>query len=120
MHADRENRSAKFWLDPDVLLEANHGHARKELRDIERMLKRDLDSSIVPGFEPTHSHEANRPDVLLACRAGPGGLAALYLPTSKLLAGKSYQTKLHEPEGQARVTRSLACLSGKCGRGLVR
>jgi hypothetical protein len=25
MHVDRENRSAKFWLDPDVALEENHG-----------------------------------------------------------------------------------------------
>jgi hypothetical protein len=25
MHVDRENRSAKFWLDPVVTLVTNHG-----------------------------------------------------------------------------------------------
>jgi Domain of unknown function (DUF4160) len=29
MHADRENRSAKFWLDPDASLETNHGYSLK-------------------------------------------------------------------------------------------
>ena len=43
MHADRENRSAKFWLDPNVLLEANHGYGRKELRDIERVMRENLE-----------------------------------------------------------------------------
>src|SRR5438105_4676750 len=43
MHADRENQSAKFWLDPDVLLEANHGYGRKELRDIERIVRENLE-----------------------------------------------------------------------------
>jgi hypothetical protein len=38
MHVDRENRSAKFWLDPAVTLEENHGYSRQELRDIERIL----------------------------------------------------------------------------------
>jgi uncharacterized protein DUF4160 len=37
MHIDRENMSAKFWLDPDVSLEENHGYNRRELRDIERI-----------------------------------------------------------------------------------
>jgi hypothetical protein len=39
MHVDRENRSAKFWLDPDVTLAANHGYSRRELRDIERIMR---------------------------------------------------------------------------------
>ena len=43
MHADRENRSAKFWLDPDVLLDANYGYGRKELRDIERIMRENLE-----------------------------------------------------------------------------
>jgi len=43
MHVDRENRSAKFWLDPDVVLEENHGYSRKELRDIERILRENLE-----------------------------------------------------------------------------
>ncbi|WP_232280253.1 hypothetical protein [Roseiflexus castenholzii] len=25
MHVDRESKSAKFWLDPDVALAENHG-----------------------------------------------------------------------------------------------
>lgn len=32
MHVDREHRSAKFWLDPDVTLATNHGYGRQELR----------------------------------------------------------------------------------------
>lgn len=43
MHVDRENWSAKFWLDPDVALEENHGYSRKELRDIERILRENLE-----------------------------------------------------------------------------
>jgi hypothetical protein len=39
MHVDRENRSAKFWLDPDVALADNYGYSRKELRDIERIIR---------------------------------------------------------------------------------
>ena len=42
-HVDRENRSAKFWLDPDVALADNHGYSRKELRDIERMIRENLE-----------------------------------------------------------------------------
>ncbi len=44
MHVDRENWSAKFWLDPDVALEENHGYSRKELRDIERILRENLEA----------------------------------------------------------------------------
>lgn len=44
MHIDRENRSAKFWLDPDVTLVENHGYRRKDLRDIERILHENLEA----------------------------------------------------------------------------
>ena len=43
MHVDRENRSAKFRLDPDVALEENHGYSRKELRDIDRIMREHLE-----------------------------------------------------------------------------
>jgi hypothetical protein len=43
MHVDRETRSVKFWLDPDVVLEENHGYDRKELRVIERILRENLE-----------------------------------------------------------------------------
>ena len=33
VHVDRENFSAKFWLEPDAALVANHGYGRQELRD---------------------------------------------------------------------------------------
>jgi len=39
MHVDRENLSAKFWLDPDAALADNHGYSRKELRDIEHIIR---------------------------------------------------------------------------------
>jgi len=35
--------SAKFWLDPDVALVHNYGYRRKELRDIERILRDNLE-----------------------------------------------------------------------------
>lgn len=43
LHVDCENKSAKFWLDPDVALVENHGCARKELRDIERIMRENLE-----------------------------------------------------------------------------
>lgn len=43
MHVDRENVSAKFWLDPDVTLAENYGYTRKELRDIERLIRDNLE-----------------------------------------------------------------------------
>ncbi len=43
MHVDRERRSAKFWLDPDVALAENYGYSRKELRDIERIVRGNLE-----------------------------------------------------------------------------
>jgi hypothetical protein len=44
MHVDRENKSAKFWLDPVVSLAENHGYSRKELRDIERIARDNLET----------------------------------------------------------------------------
>lgn len=44
MHVDRENKSAKFWFDPDVALAENHGYNRKELRDIERIARENLET----------------------------------------------------------------------------
>ena len=44
MHVDRENLSAKVWLDPDVRVAENHGFARKELRSIERMTQENLEN----------------------------------------------------------------------------
>lgn len=43
MHVDRENMSAKFRLDPDVSLAKNYGFKRKELRDIERIIRGNLE-----------------------------------------------------------------------------
>ena len=43
MHVDRENMSAKFWLDPDVSLAKNYGFKRKELRNIERIIRDNLE-----------------------------------------------------------------------------
>jgi hypothetical protein len=46
MHVDRESMSAKFWLDPVVSLVDNHGYARRELRDIERIIRDHLEMLI--------------------------------------------------------------------------
>jgi hypothetical protein len=43
MHVDRERLSAKFWLDPDVTLATNHGFGRRELRDIEAIMRANLE-----------------------------------------------------------------------------
>ncbi len=43
MHVDRENKSAKFWLDPDASLADDHGYSRKELRDIEQITRENLE-----------------------------------------------------------------------------
>ncbi len=43
VHVDRENKSAKFWLDPDVSSAENYGYNRKELRDIERIARENLE-----------------------------------------------------------------------------
>ncbi len=42
-HVDREQMSAKFWLDPDPSLAENYGFNRKELRDIERTIRDHLE-----------------------------------------------------------------------------
>ena len=34
---------------------------RIQLRDIERLLKREIESSVLPGFEPQHTHAVPRP-----------------------------------------------------------
>ncbi|MEZ4542037.1 MAG: DUF4160 domain-containing protein [Chloroflexota bacterium] len=43
MHVDRERLSAKFWLEPDIALAANHGYSRRELRDIEAVMRANLE-----------------------------------------------------------------------------
>ena len=43
MHVDRENMSAKIWLDPVVALAENHGYNRRELREIERIATENLE-----------------------------------------------------------------------------
>jgi hypothetical protein len=43
-HVDRETLSAKFWLEPDVSLAENHGFSRHELRDIERIVRENLET----------------------------------------------------------------------------
>lgn len=43
MHVDRDDMSAKFWLEPRVSLAANYGYNRRELRDIERIIDRHLE-----------------------------------------------------------------------------
>ena len=44
MHVDRENMSAKFWLDPVAALVENHGYSRKELREIEQTAVKNLET----------------------------------------------------------------------------
>src|SRR6266581_4767886 len=41
---DRQNWSAKFWLEPDVTLATNHGFSCRELRDIERIMREHLET----------------------------------------------------------------------------
>ena len=42
VHIDRENKSAKFWLEPAIILAANYGYNRAELRQIERLLQENI------------------------------------------------------------------------------
>jgi hypothetical protein len=42
VHVDREDKSAKFWLEPVVMLASNYGYNRAELRKIERLLQEQL------------------------------------------------------------------------------
>lgn len=44
MHVDRDNLSAKLWLDPDVRLAENLGYKRHELRVIERLAHENLEN----------------------------------------------------------------------------
>jgi hypothetical protein len=44
MHVDRENKSAKIWLDPVVSLADNYGYSRRELRDVERIARENLET----------------------------------------------------------------------------
>jgi len=43
MHVDRDNLSAKFWLDPEVTLAYNHGFKSSELRKIEDTLRKNVE-----------------------------------------------------------------------------
>ena len=43
MHVDREQLSAKLWLDPDVRIAENLGYSRQELREIERIARQHID-----------------------------------------------------------------------------
>lgn len=43
MHVDRDSASAKFWLDPEPTLAVNYGFNRRELRDIERIIREHLE-----------------------------------------------------------------------------
>ena len=43
MHIDRDNLSAKYWLDPLALAE-NLGFSRKELREIEEIIRENLET----------------------------------------------------------------------------
>jgi hypothetical protein len=43
MHVDCQSKSAKFWLDPDVAFAENYGYNRKELRDLERITRENLE-----------------------------------------------------------------------------
>lgn len=43
-HVDRDNKSVKFWLDPDVSLAENYGFGPKELRNIERITRENLET----------------------------------------------------------------------------
>jgi Domain of unknown function (DUF4160) len=41
-HIDRENMSAKFWLDPDTSLADTIGFSGRELRELERLTRQNL------------------------------------------------------------------------------
>jgi hypothetical protein len=44
IHVDRDDKSAKFWLDPIVSLSHNYGFNRRELRDIARIADQHLET----------------------------------------------------------------------------
>ena len=60
MHVDREKMSAKFWLDPDVSLEENYGFSRKELRDIEHIMRENLETLRDEWDAFCHAHHGPR------------------------------------------------------------
>ncbi len=39
VHVDRENKSAKFWLEPAVALDKNSGYSPNELRTITEIIQ---------------------------------------------------------------------------------
>ena len=39
IHVDRDDKEAKFWLDPMVHLAFNHGFSRGELRGVLRIIR---------------------------------------------------------------------------------
>lgn len=43
IHVDRERMSCKFWLDPDVSLADNTAFSRRELREIEQLVRDNLE-----------------------------------------------------------------------------
>ena len=43
MHVDRDELSAKLWLDPDILVAENLGYSRRELRRVERIAHENLE-----------------------------------------------------------------------------
>ena len=51
MHVDRENKSPKFWLDPDVLLSENSGYGRKEFTRHTRITKENLERLRIKTYE---------------------------------------------------------------------
>jgi ATP-dependent RNA helicase RhlE len=65
---------------------------RIQLRDIERLLKREIETSILPGFEPQHNHSVPRP-------------AAGRTPAAKPAQGRS-RTGAGNRSGAPRPARS--------------
>ncbi len=43
MHVDHERMSCKIWPDPDISLAENYGYNRRELREIERLARNNLE-----------------------------------------------------------------------------
>jgi hypothetical protein len=42
MHVDRDDLSAKLWLDPDIRVAENLGYSRRELRRVEQIARENL------------------------------------------------------------------------------
>jgi hypothetical protein len=55
VHVDRDNNSAKFWLQP-VALARNFGFGARELRDIARIIREN--QSLL--LEAWHGHHSDR------------------------------------------------------------